>query len=138
MSNDTKLIKQVLYNLQKLNEKKKQAQKLTKKQQKIDVDGSGDINAKDFELLRKQKSKKEVEDIGEKDSLEEILESFIQLQENPKSNNHVSEINAKTDREYKAGRDSAGLKGLECTRIMFLIFLDVSCQFIINFPFFFP
>ena len=83
MSNDTKLIKQVLYNLQKLNEKKKQAQKLTKKQQKIDVDGSGTINAKDFELLRKQKSKKEVEDIGEKDSLEEILESFIQLEANP-------------------------------------------------------
>tara|TARA_Y100000022_G_scaffold151794_1_gene133632 strand:+ start:31527 stop:32330 length:804 start_codon:yes stop_codon:yes gene_type:complete len=80
MSNDTKLIKQVLYNLQKLNEKKK---KLTKKQQKIDVDGSGTINAKDFELLRKQKSKKEVEDIGEKDSLEEILESFIQLEANP-------------------------------------------------------
>ena len=84
MSNDTKLIKQVLYNLQKLNEKKKQAQKLTKKQQKIDVNKNRKIDAEDFELLRKQKSKKEVEDIGEKDSLEEILESFISLDEKKK------------------------------------------------------
>jgi len=74
MSNDTKLIKQVLYNLQKLNEKKK---KLSKKQLKIAkaAPPPDEITGADFKALQNKKKKNE--------TLEDVLESFIQLQENP-------------------------------------------------------
>ena len=73
MNKDTKLIKQVLDNLQKINEKKK---KLSKKQLKIAqaAPPPDEITAADFKALNKKKN----------ESLEEILESFINLDEKKK------------------------------------------------------
>jgi len=79
---DNKILKIILEDLQKLNEKKK---KLSKKQKKIAqvAPPPDEITGADFKALNKQKN--------------------------------TNEVNAKTDKEYKAGRDSKGLKGLKKT-----------------------
>ena len=78
MNKDTKLIKQVLDNLQILSEKKK---RLSKKQMKIAqaAPPPDEITGADFKALNKKKKN---------ETLEDVLESYIQLQENPKSNHH--------------------------------------------------
>lgn len=70
MNKDTKLIKLILDNLQNLNEKKK---KLSKKQKKIAqaAPPPDEITGADFKALNKNKN----------ETLEDVLESFINLEE---------------------------------------------------------
>ena len=76
MNKDTKLIKLILDNLQKLDEKKK---KLSKKQMKIAkaAPPPDEITGADFKVLNnKRKNKNE--------NIEDVLESFINLDEKKK------------------------------------------------------
>lgn len=91
MKDDAKLIKQVLDNLQKLNEKKKRQSKKDKNVglRSMSVDGDPKISKLDFmpqSVLDKMAKNKN-------ETLEDILESFIVLQENPNSN-HDSNYDA--------------------------------------------
>jgi len=92
MKEDTKLIQQVLSNLQNLSEKKK----LTSKQKQIAqaAPPHDEITGADFKALN-SKSK-------EDKSLEDVLESFIQLQENPA--------------QYDAPKGSTRAKKLDMTK----------------------
>ena len=92
MKEDTKLIQQILNNLQNLNEKKK----LSSKQKKIAqaAPPPDKITGADFKALKVKKD----------ETLEDVLESFIQLQENPKSNH---------DKNYDAPEGSPRDKKLD-------------------------
>lgn len=91
MNKDTKLIKQVLNNLQKLNEKKK---KLSKKQKKIAqaAPPPDEITGADFKALNKKKN----------ESLEEVLESYINLDEKKKKKKTDFDVGGQA--QYRAGR----------------------------------
>ncbi len=97
MNKDTILIKQVLDNLQKLNEKNKK------------------MSDKEIAALRKPKNKitqadilamrgVDLKDKEKNETLDDVIESFIQLQENPKSNHHP---------DYKAPEGSERDKKLD-------------------------
>jgi len=97
-NNDTKLIKQVLYNLQKLNEKKK---KLSKNQLKIAqaAPPPDEITGADFKALKDKKKKNE--------TLEDVLEAYINLEEKksePKPNEYQKK---KYKARGKRGKDMA-------------------------------
>jgi hypothetical protein len=95
MNKDTKLIKQILDNLQILSEKKK---KLSKKQMKIAqaAPPPDEITGADFKALNKKKN----------ESLEEVLESYISLDEKRKKRRKKkkTDFDVGGQAQYRAGR----------------------------------
>jgi len=91
MNKDTKLIKLILDNLQKINESKK---KLSKKQKKIAqaAPPPDEITGADFKALNKKKN----------ETLEDVLESYINLDEKKKKKKTDFDVGGQA--QYRAGR----------------------------------